>query len=92
MDKILTMCGCQSKKKTSFRREVVLDNKLTWWQKCFGTRNEIYGTISLTEVTEQARAGDIILLQEAVLFDYYTRLNSQVNHLVKQLFRLKIDY
>ena len=86
MDKVLQMFGCKSKKDrnlSAFRREVVLDTKLTWFQRWFGTKKEIYGTISLTEVTEQARAGDIILLQEEVLFDYYTKLNSQVNHLVK---------
>ena len=41
---------------------------------------------------QQARAGDLILIQEHVLFDNYTKLNGQVCHVVKQMMRLKVDY
>ena len=40
----------------------------------------------------KAKAGDIIFIQEEVLFDHYTKLNTQISHVIKQLLRLKVDY
>lgn len=50
------------------------------------------GEITMSSLLNRARAGDIILIQEDVLFDHYTKLNTQICHLVKQLLRLKVDY
>ena len=48
--------------------------------------------ITMAQIMACARGGDIILIQEDVLFDNYTMLNGQVSHYVKQLLRLKVDY
>ena len=46
----------------------------------------------MAAIMHRARAGDLIIIQENVMFDNYTMLNAQVCHWVKQLLRMKIDY
>lgn len=61
------------------------------YNACFGRGNG-FEEITMASLMQCARAGDLILIQENVLFDNYTHLNGQVCHVVKQLMRLKVDY
>ena len=48
-------------------------DKIKAW---FGPEKSPYGTMDMTDVLNIARAGDIILIQEDIDFDHYTRLNA----------------
>jgi len=46
----------------------------------------------MADLMKEARGGDIIFIQETLMFDHYTMMNTQVCHIIKQLFRTKVDY
>ncbi len=51
-----------------------------------------FNEIPMASLMKEAKGGDLILIQEDTLFDHYTKMNSQVCHIVKQLLRTKVDY
>ena len=74
----------------------LLKSIFTWWEGAtIGTSLGLRGKtkmgedalgmdeITMTQIMNVARAGDLILIQEDVLFDNYTKLNGQVCHVVK---------